>query len=158
MKIKVSFPMTAIALLMASAPAAESPPINLEADEASYNHESGISIYRGNVKITSGNITLTGDEVKVFTADGEISKVIASAKPSRFTQRDNDNILKAEAARIEYHLVDNIIKLRGNVRVIDKDKTFSGEHVVYNIDRKTFVAKKQKRRIRLNLRRDGKQE
>ncbi len=158
MKTKASLRIAAIGLLTALACAAESPPINLEADEASYNHESGISIYRGNVKVTSGDITLTGDTVEVFASEGEVTKAIASAKPSRFAQRDGDNVLKAEALKIEYHLVDNIIKLTGKVRIIDNDKTFSGEHVIYNIGKKTFVAKKQKKRIKLNLRRARKKE
>ena len=125
-------------------------PVELEADEASYNHKSGVSIYRGNVKIVSGNMALRGDQAEVFTRDGEVERVIATANPSRFTRRDGDNVIRAQARRIEYRLTDNSVTMIGNVKIVDRDKTFTGEHVVYDIAEETFTTK-AKKRIKLIL-------
>ena len=157
MNLKTPLFIGTIALLAPLVFADESS-IDLQADEASYNHKSGTSTYRGNVEITSDNITLKGDEVEVFTDEGNVTRVIATANPSRFTQRDGDNVLEAEAQRIEYHLVKEIINLSGNVRILDKDKTFTGENIVYNVDKRIFTAKKQKERVRLTLQRNKKKK
>ena len=49
-------------------------PINIQADSAEINDATGISTYRGNVKITQGSTVLTGDIVTLETANKKVQK------------------------------------------------------------------------------------
>ena len=123
--------------------------IEIEADEAVYNNKKGNSVYRGNVKITSDNLTLYGKEVEFFSKDGEISKIVSAKPPSRFVQRSASGSIRGKADYIEYLIAKELVHLRNNVRIKDKDKTFIGEDVIYNIKTQTFTSRKKGERIKL---------
>ena len=59
-------------------------PINIQADSAEINDDTGISTYRGNVKITQGSTILTGDIVILETANKKVKKIISEGKLSTF--------------------------------------------------------------------------
>ncbi|MDD9805984.1 MAG: lipopolysaccharide transport periplasmic protein LptA [Gammaproteobacteria bacterium] len=148
-----------LAATLAAAAAAQQSgePLELEADSVVYNEETGISVYRGNVKIVQGEITLKGDTVEVFTKDGAISKLVATAGPSRLVRRRDGQTLRAEALRIEYRADEGIMDLRGKARIADGWKALSGDHIVYDARKKIVKATKDKNRVRLTLRPDKKE-
>ncbi len=148
------------ALLCGGSPLAQESgePLELEADSVLYNEETGISVYRGNVKIVQGEITLRGDTVEVFTKDGAISKLISTASPSRLVRRGKNQALRAEALRIEYLADEGIIDLRGEARIEDGWKSLSGDHVIYDTQKKIVKATKEKNRVKLTLRPDKKEK
>ena len=148
------------ALLCGGSPLAQEngEPLELEADSVLYNEETGISVYRGNVKIVQGEITLRGDTVEVFTKDGAISKLISTASPSRLVRRGKNQALRAEALRIEYLADEGIIDLRGEARIEDDWKSLSGDHVIYDTQKKIVKATKEKNRVKLTLRPDKKEK
>ena len=65
-------------------------PINIQADSAEINDDTGISTYRGNVKITQGSTILTGDIVILETANKKVKKIISEGKLSTFKQTTDD--------------------------------------------------------------------
>ena len=123
--------------------------LELEADSASYDNKTGIAIYNGNVKISQGNIVLKGDMVEVHTVDDEVSKLIATANPSRLIRRDEQHAIEAEAQRIEYKMTEGIVDFLGKVKIKDAGKLLTGDHAIYDIQKKTIDMKKKENRVKL---------
>ena len=123
--------------------------LELEADSASYDNKTGVAIYQGNVKISQGNIVLKGDVVEVHTVDDEISKLIATANPSRLIRQDQQNAIEAEAQRIEYKMTEGIVDFLGEVKIKEAGKLLTGDHAIYDIRKKTVDMKKKENRVRL---------
>ena len=80
-------------------------PMLIEADRAELNDADGISIYRGNVKVTQGTLILTGDTMTVFNKGDDVDKVVMDGTPATYKQRpDNkDQDVRAKALRMEYY-------------------------------------------------------
>lgn len=146
--------LLAMALAATAAAQESGEPLELEADNVVYNEETGISVYRGNVRIVQGEITLKGDTIEVITKDGAISKLISTASPSRLVRRRDGQTLRAEALRIEYRADEGVMDLRGKARIADGWKSLSGDHIVYDARKKIVKATKDKNRVRLTLRPD----
>ena len=123
--------------------------LELEADSASYDNKTGVAIYQGNVKISQGNIVLRGDVVEVHTIDDEVSKLIATANPSRLIRQDQQNAIEAEAQRIEYRMTEGIVDFLGKVKIKEAGKLLTGDHAIYDIRKKTVDMKKKENRVRL---------
>lgn len=125
--------------------------LELEADSVHYDKNTGNSLYRGNVVVTRKGLRLTGDEVEVFSRDGEYRRIVARARPATFRNRLARDEVKAEADVIEYDLKRRIIVFRGRARVDDGEKVLRGEHVVYDLDKKIVNATKRNGRVRLTI-------
>jgi lipopolysaccharide export system protein LptA len=109
-------------------------PINIEADRATLNEETGNSVYEGNVYVRQGTIVLQGD--------GE--------------QSDR----QAEAARIEFHARDDRVILLENARVWQaEDKELRSDRIVFDLKSNTVDAGSNKpgERVRITLQ-PGKQD
>ena len=123
--------------------------LELEADSANYNNQTGIAIYHGNVKISQGNIVLEGDVVEVHTVDNEVTKLIATADPSRLVRRDEQHMIEAEAQRIEYKMTQGIVDFLGRVKIKEAGKLLTGDHAIYDIEKKTVNMEKKNNRVKL---------
>ena len=126
--------------------------LEVEADSVTFNEKTGVSVYRGDVKIVRGEITLRGDVIEVLTKDGAISKLVSTAKPSRLVRNDPERTLHAEALRIEYRAAQDIMDLRGAARIRDNWKSLRGDHIIYDVRKKIVKATKEKNRVKLTLR------
>ena len=92
---------------------------------------------------------LKGDMVEVHTVDDEVSKLIATANPSRLIRQDQQNALEAEAQRIEYKMTEGIVDFLGKVKIKEAGKLLTGDHAIYDIQKKTVDMKKKENRVRL---------
>ena len=68
-------------------------PIDIKADSAEINDATGISVYRGDVKITQGSRLLTGEKVVIEIADQKAKKVTAEGNPSTYRQTDRKSVV-----------------------------------------------------------------
>ena len=59
-------------------------PMLIEADRAELNDADGISVYRGNVKVTQGTLILTGETMTGHTKGVDVGKVIMDGKPATY--------------------------------------------------------------------------
>ena len=123
--------------------------LELEADSANYDNKTGVAVYRGNVKISQGNIVLKGDVVEVHTVDDEVNKLIATAKPSRLIRRDKEHAIEAEAQRIEYKTAEGVVNFWGQVKIKEAGKLLTGDHATYDIQKKTIDMEKKENRVKL---------
>ena len=80
-------------------------PINIKADSAEINDLTGVSVYRGNVKITQGSMQLTGEKVVLETANKKVQKITAEGNLSTFKQTTDDGkLINAEAKKMVYKI------------------------------------------------------
>lgn len=59
-------------------------PINLQAEHGEYNADNGTAVYTGNVRISQGEMKLTGDKVVIRLQDGKVNIIEAWGKPATF--------------------------------------------------------------------------
>lgn len=123
--------------------------LELEADSASYNNQTGVAVYHGNVKISQGDITLEGDVVEVHTVDEKVTKLIATASPSRLIRRDQQQTIEAEAQRIEYKVSQGIVDFLGQVKIKEAGKLLTGDYAIYDVEKKTVNMQKKQNRVKL---------
>lgn len=110
-------------------------PMDVEADRADIDDKRGVSVYRGNVKITQGTLRLTADELTLHTRDGEVVRAIAVGKPATYRQRPDgkDHDVEAEALKMEYFADRQQLILIDKALVQQAGDTFRSERIDYDI-------------------------
>lgn len=154
-------PRSAEALLLSLvlvAPAAQAlksdreQPMQVGADNAKSNVESGTTLLTGNVKIDQGTLSIRADRAEVEQKDEDIQRVILDGAPVHLEQDiDHQGRLKADANRVEYLLADQKVVLTGNVRIERPRGVMTGERVVYNLDTGEMDAGQQGSRINMTI-------
>lgn len=100
-----------------------------------FQKPNSITTLRGNVVITQGTLKATGDLAKVyFDADTQISRVVISSGPAHIEQLDDSgNLMRGQAARIDYDNINGIAVLSGNASVTQKGRGEAhGDKLTYN--------------------------
>lgn len=110
-------------------------PMYVEADRADIDDKRGVSVYRGNVKITQGTLALTAAELTVHSQNGEIVKAVAVGQPATYRQRPDgkDQDVEAEALRMEYFATEQKIVLLDKAEVRQAGDTFRSDKINYDI-------------------------
>ncbi|MDH3607785.1 MAG: lipopolysaccharide transport periplasmic protein LptA [Gammaproteobacteria bacterium] len=127
-------------------------PINIQADSAEINDDTGISTYRGNVKITQGSTILTGDIVILETANKKVKKIISEGKLSTFKQTTDDGRkINAEAEKMVYSITGNKIVLTKNAKLIEAGNTFSSDKITFYTDKEIVTAGSSSGSDRVNI-------
>lgn len=110
-------------------------PMYIEADRANIDDKRGVSVYRGNVKITQGTLQLTAAELTVESNNGDIVKAIATGQPATYRQRPEgkDHDVEAESLRMEYFAQEQKIILLEKAQVRQAGDSFRSEKINYDI-------------------------
>lgn len=110
-------------------------PMYVEADRADIDEKRGVSVYRGNVKITQGTLVLTAAELTVHSKDGDVVKAIAVGQPATYRQRPDgkEQDIEAEALRMEYFATEEKIILIDKAEVRQAGDTFRSDRINYDI-------------------------
>lgn len=145
--------------LPAQAPAQEnrSEPIQLDADTADIDNATGVSVYTGDVVLTQGNRTITGERMVVHTRNGrELDHIVVEGNPATWEQQPESGgeVIHGEAPRMEYHAQGpERVKLLEGGRITQGRNTFTGETIEYNLETERMVAQSQgsSERIRITL-------
>jgi len=129
-----------------------SKPINIQADSAEINDATGISTYRGNVKITQGSTILTGDIVILETANKKVQKIISEGKLSTFKQTTDDGRkINAEAEKMVYSITGNKIILTKNAKLTEAGNTFASDKITFYTDKEIVTAGSSSGHDRVNI-------
>lgn len=127
-------------------------PINIQADSAEINDDTGISTYRGNVKITQGSTILTGDIVILETVNKKVKKIISEGKLSTFKQTTDDGRkINAEAEKMVYSITGNKIVLTKNAKLTEAGNTFSSDKITFYTDKEIVTAGSSSGNDRVNI-------
>lgn len=109
-------------------------PLHVEADTAEFDDKTGISVYRGKVRVTQGNMLLTGDHVTVVAPHRRLEKIISRGEPSTFHQTTSDGEpLDAQAEYMEYNAKIKKITLLKKASLHQGKNSFSSERIEYQI-------------------------
>jgi len=107
----------------------------IEADRAELDDSKGISIYRGNVRVTQGTLLLTGDVMTVYNKGNDVEKVIMEGSPATYKQRpDNkDKDVRARALHMEYFTNPEKIILTKKAEVEQEGDVLRSERIEYDV-------------------------
>ena len=110
-------------------------PIEIQADSAELDDKKGVTVYHGNVVVTQGSIRMTGDTMTVhYTKDQDLETVIMEGHPATYRQLPDKSEVydEAEALRMEYYGLKNLIVLIDNAQVKQEEFRFSGNRIEYD--------------------------
>jgi len=123
--------------------------IYLEADTVDIDEKKGISVYKGNVKLSRGDITIVADMMTAYKNDSGLQKLIATGKPVEFTKaastKNNgtrQKEIKGQALEIDYNAKNETIKLKNDAKLWQGKDQFSGNIIVYDIASESVTAGK----------------
>jgi len=109
-------------------------PIEIEADSADLDDAKGVTIYRGNVVLIQGSVRMTGDTMTVYFTDDELDTMIMEGKPATYRQLPDDSEIydEAEALRMEYYELKNLVILIDKASFKQEGLSFSGNRIEYD--------------------------
>jgi len=111
-------------------------PVHLEADHATYNQQTGVTVYRGNVIITQGTIRIQADNVVAnLDATRSIKDVTATGRPAKFQQKisPDKGIVYGEGDQVYYDAAPSQITLTGHAKITQDGSTFNGNTLRYGM-------------------------
>ncbi len=127
-------------------------PINIQADSAEINDATGVSTYRGNVKISQGSMVLTGNTVILETVKKKVKKIISEGKLSTFKQTTDDGRkINAEAEKMVYSITENKIVLTNNAKLTEAGNSFASDKITFYTDREIVTAGSSTGENRVNI-------
>ena len=133
--------------------------VEIEADEAELSELRDTSIYRGNVRLTRGPLSMQGDQLKIHR-DADTGRITAtlSGQPATATHRTPEDELPvtASARRIVYITQVEILELDGNARIQRGADELQGDSVRYDVANARIQADGGERRVRIVINPPGK--
>lgn len=113
-------------------------PINIDANTANYSQQTGVSTYTGNVHMTRGGLTLTGNKLVVTRVNksGNIKAVLTGSPAHIDKQPDSASAerLTGHADQVEYTNSNAQIVLRGDAVVNRGGDEVTGQVITHDID------------------------
>lgn len=115
--------------------------IYIDADHVKLNIETGYSVYTGNVKITQGELTLTGDQVTVHQTNNEVERITVDGKPAHYSNiTEAGDPIQAESEQMVYTASENKLVLTTNAELKQPDHTVKSQKIVYDTEKKVVIA------------------
>ena len=129
-----------------------SAPINIYADYMKYDIQSGISQYKGSVRVTQNNIELTGDKVIAVQKDKILKKITVTGSPATYRQLSEDgNYIKAQSMQMEYQAEDNRLVLSNKARLEQAGSVMESEQIIYDTIKEVVIAGDDNAQKRVNI-------
>jgi lipopolysaccharide export system protein LptA len=117
-------------------------PIQVQADSVEVDDKQGISVYRGNVRLTQGSIVLLANVITVYHPGRHLEKAVAEGAPAHYRQlldqkspAQKPQELRAEAPKMEYFADKEQLILSGGARVWQAGNEFSGAVIEYDVQK-----------------------
>lgn len=118
-------------------------PIDIEAEYVEIDSQDGLSIYRGNVKLTRGTLQIIADQVRIqqINDQGHVKATIIG-QPARYTQKPNADSapLVAAASEIVYQSSDDVIEMRGDANLTRDADVVTSDLIRYDMRRDLIIA------------------
>ncbi|MCZ6828977.1 MAG: lipopolysaccharide transport periplasmic protein LptA [Gammaproteobacteria bacterium] len=138
---------TACALLLLSLPGYTLPedkqrPIHIEADEAIRDEKTGLTLYRGNVRIRQGSLKISAEQVTLYHINTQADKIVALGSPARIQQQRtlDSEPMHAEGGIIEYYKEEERVHIRENAKLEQGGSTVRSDSIEYFINRELVRA------------------
>lgn len=116
-------------------------PMHVAADTAELNEKTGVSVYRGDVRVTQGSMVLIADTITVTAPRREIEKIVAEGDLASFRQlTDDGREIHAWAEHMEYRPDEDVILLLRNARLEEGGDTFASDRIRYHVTKEVVDA------------------
>lgn len=121
-------------------------PAYLQSDSATLNHKTGISIYRGNVKLTQGTTVITADILTTYTDQhNQLIKAIGTGTSTHLasysTLPDNNKLpFTAVAIIIHYYPLRSWVEFTDQAKATQGKDNFAGPQLNYDINREIVTS------------------
>ncbi|MFK8027174.1 MAG: lipopolysaccharide transport periplasmic protein LptA [Gammaproteobacteria bacterium] len=107
-------------------------PIHITADTAELNEKSGISIYRGDVKMVQGTTILHGDIITVYTANNEVEKMISVGDLATYEEiTDDGDKVYAESEEMIHNSSENKVELFRRGKITQVGNIIRSDYILY---------------------------
>ncbi len=127
-------------------------PVNIYADYMKYEIQSGISQYKGNVRVTQNNIELTGDKVIAIQKDKILKNITVTGSPATYRQlSENGDYIKAQSMQMEYQAAENRLILSDKARLEQAGSVMESEQIIYDTIQEVVIAGDDNANKRVNI-------
>ncbi|MGR9114998.1 MAG: lipopolysaccharide transport periplasmic protein LptA [Gammaproteobacteria bacterium] len=115
-------------------------PVVIDSNAATYDDNTAVSIYTGDVVATQGSLEVKSDKLVVYFKDGDVDKLVATGKPARFKQMpDHGGEITGKALTGEYYPDQSLLILIKEAVVWQDGNTYASELIRY--DSKNAIVK-----------------
>lgn len=122
-------------------------PLEIQADEASFDQNAGVAIYKGNVFVKQGSIEIQAEYLKVSTdtVTRQFNSLEAIGTPARFSQQIdwNGNIIISKGNEIHYSTSESKLEILENGYLSRMENTITADYILYMIEDGTFSAERK---------------
>ena len=115
--------------------------IYVDADHMQANIETGVSVYTGNVKVTQGELVLSGDRIIVIQQNNEVERITVTGKPAHYNHvTERGEVIEADSEKMVYNVSNNTLVLTINAELKHPEHYISSQKIIYNTLTKVAVA------------------
>lgn len=143
------------AVLFAGAAGAQNGPLSIDADKAELDEQRGVSIYTGDVRLSQGNLTLTGQQLSIRRVDGEDNiRAVMRGEPAVLTQsaQPGQAGVSATAGSMTYETASRRLLLEAGAELRRGEDVLTAERIEYNVDAQRMQASGNgKERVRITI-------
>lgn len=108
-------------------------PVVIDSNAATYDDNTAISTYTGDVVATQGSLEVKSDKLVVYFKDGDVNKLVATGKPARFKQMpDHGGEITGKALTGEYYPDQSLLILIKEAVVWQDGNTYASELIRYD--------------------------
>jgi lipopolysaccharide transport protein LptA len=132
-------------------------PLSVEADEAvatGLEFDDSRWTFKGNVKITTADGSLTSNEARVQFADNRIKDALITGAPAAFEQKRENGVARGRASRIEYDFGAGTVRLTEGAWLTDGVNEINGRTLVYSMKDQRVLAtasEQNSQRVRITI-------
>ncbi|MBJ7537714.1 lipopolysaccharide transport periplasmic protein LptA [Marinomonas transparens] len=124
-----------------------SKPLEIQANEAFFDQNTGEAIYKGDVFVKQGSIEIEAQYLKVTTdpQTRQFSELVATGKPAKFSQQIdwNGNMVISQGDNIHYLTSESKLEITGNGYLNRMKNKITADYILYMINDGTFSAQKK---------------
>jgi lipopolysaccharide export system protein LptA len=126
--------------------------IFIDADRMQMDINTGISIYAGNVKISQGELILTGDKVTLESNKGEVERITVTGKPARYNHvSETGQTTTAQSEHMVYIASKNKLVMTINAHLQQPELKLSSHKIVYDTQQQIVIAGDGDKAQRVNI-------
>jgi len=115
---------------------------SISADNQYIDIGKSVAVYKGNVKIVQGSITISADRLEIYNhGNSGLELMVLIGKPARFSQTvDDGTVISAHANEVRFERGSNVIKLSRSAQLTWGKNIVKGELITYDMIRKLLNA------------------
>lgn len=119
-------------------------PIDLIADEGTYDQQAGVAIYQGNVKVIQGVSTIWADKMVITLKNNVAHLIEAEGKPVKFHYKGDKQPINGQGSKMVYEVPKKTVTLTGNAIVKQGKDVVKGEVITYDLTKEVIGGKRVK--------------